>query len=433
MATRTALILGGGIGGITTARRLRKLLDADDRIVIVERDAQFRFAPSFLWVLNGQRQPAQITRDLRRLRTRGIEIVEDEVQAIDASARTVTLTSGTLEADAVVVALGAQLAPDAVPGFATDAHVFYTLPGAQSAADAIASITSGRVAVLVAGMPYKCPAAPYEAAFLTDAVLRKRGVRDRIHIDIYTPEALPMPTAGPALGEALRAMLTQRDIGFHPGLSIDHVDPETHRLHFADEPAVGYDILLGVPPHRPPPAVATSAIAGASGYATVDAHTLATSTAGVYAIGDATAIPIAGGKFLPKAGVFAEAEAETVARRIAADWCATKPPEPFDGSGSCFVELGNGRAAYATGDFYEPEGPSVTMRRPGRHWHLAKVAFEQYWIRDRRSRRHPSFLRFLFRRSSTTSTASTTSGAVTRTGHGNRLLLQPNHVYLPAQ
>jgi len=381
VATRTALVLGGGVGGVTTARRLRKLLDPNDRIMLVERDPEFRFAPSFLWVLNGRRRPAQITRDLRRLRTRGIEIVEDEVQVIDASARTVTTANGTLEADIVVVALGAQLAPDAVPGFATDAHVFYTLPGAQSAAHAIASISSGRVAVLVAGMPYKCPAAPYEAAFLTDAVLRKRGVRDRVRVDIYTPEPLPMPTAGPAIGEALCSMLAQRDIGFHPGLAIERVDPETHRLHFPDEPPVGYDVLLGVPPHRPPPAVATSAIAGDSGYATVDAHTLATSAPGVYAIGDATAIPIAGGKFLPKAGVFAEAEAETVARRIAADWRDKKPPEPFDGTGSCFVELGDGRAAYAAGGFYEPDGPQVTMRRPGRHWHLAKVALEQYWMR----------------------------------------------------
>ena len=381
MTTRTAVILGGGVGGITAARRLRRLLAPDDRVVLVERDPQFRFAPSFLWVLTGRRQPAQITRDVRRLRARGIEVLEDEVQAIDALARTVTTAHGALEADAVVVALGARLAPDAVPGFDTSAHVFYTLPGAQSAAHAIGSMSSGSVAVLVTGMPYKCPAAPYEAAFLTEAVLRQRGVRDRVRIDIYTPEPLPMPTAGPALGEALRAMLEQRGIGFHPGRNIERVDPEAGRLHFTDASIAAYDTLLGVPPHRPPEVVAASAIAGESGYATVDAHTLVTSAPGVYAIGDATAIPIAGGKLLPKAGIFAEAEAQVVARQIAAEWRGRKPPEPFDGTGSCFVELGDGRAAFATGDFYAADGPRVAMRRPGRHWHLAKVAFEQYWLR----------------------------------------------------
>lgn len=381
MTTRIAVILGGGVGGITAARRLRRLLDADDRVVLVERDPQFRFAPSFLWVLTGQRRPAQITRDVRRLRARGIEVVEDAVQAIDAPARTVTTAHETFEADAVVVALGAYLAPDAVPGFDASAHTFYTLPGAQSAAHAITSMTSGRVAVLVAGMPYKCPAAPYEAAFLTDAVLRKRGVRSQVRVDVYTPEPLPMPTAGPAIGEALRAMLEQRGIGFHPGHSIERVDPEAQRLHFADASTAAYDTLLGVPPHRPPEVVAASSIAGATGYATVDANTLLTSAPGVYAIGDATAIPIAGGKFLPKAGVFAEAEAEVVARQIAAEWRGRKAPKTFDGTGSCFVELGDGRAAFATGDFYATEGPQVAMRHPGRRWHLAKVAFEQFWLR----------------------------------------------------
>lgn len=381
MATRTAVILGGGVGGITAARQLRRLLDADDRVVLIERDPEFRFAPSFLWVLTGRRRPAQITRDVRRLRARGIEVVEGEVQGIDAAARTVTTTHGTFEADALVVAVGARLAPDAVPGFGASAHVFYTLPGAQSAAQAIGSVDAGHVAVLVAAMPYKCPAAPYEAAFLTDAVLRQRGVRDRVRVDVYTPEPLPMPTAGPAVGEALRAMLEQRGIGFHPGHSIERVDPEVRRLHFADASIAGYDVLLGVPPHRPPEIVASSTIAGDSGYASVDAGTLATNAPSVYAIGDATAIPIAGGKLLPKAGVFAEAEAGTVAHEIAAEWRGRRPPEPFDGTGSCFVELGNGRAAFATGDFYATDGPRVTMRRPGRHWHLAKVAFEQYWMR----------------------------------------------------
>ena len=350
-------------------------------MVLIERDPEFRFAPSFLWVLNGRRQPAQITRDVRRLRTRGIEVVVGDVQAIDADARTVTTTEGTFEADALVVALGAQLAPDAIPGFDAGAHVFYTLPGAQSAARAIGSVDSGHVAVVVAAMPYKCPAAPYEAAFLTDALLPQRGVRDQVRVDVYTPEPLPMPTAGPALGEALRTMLEERDIGFHPGLSIERVDPEARRLHFGDVNVAGYDVLLGVPPHRPPEVIASSAIASASGYASVDAGTLSTNAPCVYAIGDGTAIPIAGGKFLPKAGVFAEAEAETVAHEIAAEWRGKKPPEPFDGNGSCFVELGHGRAAFATGDFYATDGARVTMRRPGRHWHLAKVAFEQYWMR----------------------------------------------------
>jgi sulfide:quinone oxidoreductase len=101
----------------------------------------------------------------------------------------------------------------------------------------------------------------------------------------------------------------------------------------------------------------------------------------VFAIGDVTAIPIAGNKLLPKAGVFAHAEAEVVARRIADELSGRASTAAFDGRGACFVELGDGRAAYATGDFYAPDAPQLRLRNPGRRWHLAKVAWEQYWMR----------------------------------------------------
>ena len=70
-----------------------------------------------------------------------------------------------------------------------------------------------------------------------------------------------------------------------------------------------------------------------------------------------------------------------VARRIAAELAGRAPSDAFEGKGACFLEMGGGIAAYATGDFYAEEAPQVTLRRPGRRWHLAKVAFEKYWLR----------------------------------------------------
>ena len=96
---------------------------------------------------------------------------------------------------------------------------------------------------------------------------------------------------------------------------------------------------------------------------------------------DVTTIPLSGGKFLPNAGVFAHGQADAVARRIAAELAGHAPSAAFDGRGACFVEMGDGVAAYATGDFYAETEPEVRLRRPGRHWHVAKVAFEKYWLR----------------------------------------------------
>jgi sulfide:quinone oxidoreductase len=70
-----------------------------------------------------------------------------------------------------------------------------------------------------------------------------------------------------------------------------------------------------------------------------------------------------------------------VAANIAAELSGRRQGALSDGKGVCFVELGAGRAAFATGDFYAADAPQIALRRPGGHWHAAKVAFERYWLR----------------------------------------------------
>ena len=380
MPEKTVVVLGGGTGGLVAANHLARSKDGH-RIVLFERDLVYRFAPSFLWVMSGARRPEQVTVDLRRLTHGGVELVHAEVRAIDVATGRVETSTGSVPYDRLVVALGAELAPDALAGFAEAAHNVYALEGAASAGRALEQFEGGRVVVLVSRLPYKCPAAPYETALLAEALLRKRGVRNGSTVDVYTPEPFPMPTAGPVMGEALRGILEQRRIGFHPEQSVERIEPEARELVLTDGERVGYDLLLGVPPHRAPAPVRESGLAAESGYIPVDRATLATNLEGVFAIGDITTIPLAGGKFLPKAGVFAHGQAKVVARRIAAELAGRAPSDAFEGKGACFLEMGDGIAAYATGDFYAEAAPQVTLRRPGRHWHLAKVAFEKYWLR----------------------------------------------------
>lgn len=98
--TSTTVIVGGGVGGLATAKALRKRLGREHRIVVVDRDDQHRFAASLLWVLSGDRQPADLARPLARLAARGVEFVRAAVSAIDPATRTVTLDDGrTLTGD----------------------------------------------------------------------------------------------------------------------------------------------------------------------------------------------------------------------------------------------------------------------------------------------------------------------------------------------
>jgi sulfide:quinone oxidoreductase len=113
----------------------------------------------------------------------------------------------------MIVALGAELAPELVPGLAEAGHNFFTLAGATSLHTALSRFTAGRIGVLVAATPFKCPAAPNEAAMLLEHDCRRRGVRPSVRLDLYTPEPGPMPVAGPEVSAALRRMIEAKGIG----------------------------------------------------------------------------------------------------------------------------------------------------------------------------------------------------------------------------
>src|SRR3990170_34533 len=140
MSEPTVLILGGGVGGVVAANELRRRLKERARVVLVDRNAQQSFAPSYLWAMTGARTLAAITRDLRRLERRGIEVIVGDVQEIDLARRAVTVAGRAVGYDWLIVALGAQLAPEAVPGLA-QAHTFYHLAGAEQLRDALGSFT----------------------------------------------------------------------------------------------------------------------------------------------------------------------------------------------------------------------------------------------------------------------------------------------------
>jgi sulfide:quinone oxidoreductase len=332
---------------------------------------------SNLWLLSGERRHREeAARDYSKLGQRGIEVVNASIEAIDPASRTVRTTAGTLQADYLVVALGASRSPQSLSGFAECAFDLYDAEGAKRAHDALQAFRHGRIVILVTRTPISCPAAPYEAAFLIDSLFRSRGLRDGIEIEIYTPEDRPMPVAGAHVGSALATMLEERGVALHPEQIPMKIDVGSRRVLFELEDA-SFDILLGVPPHVAPAAVRESGLTDASGWIPVDATTLATRYAGVYAIGDVTAIRLANGMFLPKAGVFADAEARVVAERIAGELNDSATARSYDGRGFCYIEVGNGQAAYGVGTFYGTPGPRISLESPSHGFRREKVELER--------------------------------------------------------
>lgn len=377
---KTVLILGGGIGGVVTASLVRKRLPREHRVVLVERESRHLFTPSLLWLMVGRRNEAQISRPMARLAKRGIELVQGEIEHIDPNTRSARVNGREVTADYMVIALGAELAPEAIPGLAEAGHNFYTLAGAQSLDAARTRLAQGHLVVLVSGIPFKCPAAPYEAAMLLEDDLRRRGMRERVTVDLYTPEPGPMPVAGPQVSAQVRQMVEAKGIRYHPEHAVTRVDPSGRLIHFANGATALFDLLAYVPPHRAPAVVRESGLIGESGWIPVNRGTLETKFPGVYAIGDVTGIPLAIGKPLPKAGVFAHGEAEVVAYNVAQAILGEGEPRAFDGHGECFVEIGDGRAGFGRGNFYAEPAPQVRLRPPSLWLHLGKVLYEKYWL-----------------------------------------------------
>ena len=379
-STGCIVVLGGGIGGLVAARELRRRLSAEHRIVLVDRAPDHVYQPSLLWQMVGARRPSQFTRPLDRVQEKGIEFHHTEARTLDLDNRVVTTAAGDLAYDSLVVALGAQLAPETVTGFDEMALNLYSPEGCNQIHTALQKLTEGVVGILIPALPFKCPAAPYEAAFLIEAFLRTKRVRRNVEVHLFTPEHSAMPVAPDVLGDSVADMLASRGIQYHPVFTFKELRPETREIVASDGRAHRVDLLACVPPHQAPAVVRSSSLLGVSGFIHVDPQTMQTTDDDVYAIGDVATIKLPNGKALPKAGVFAHAEAKTVAQRIADAAEGKTPTTVFDGHGYCWIELGDGRAGFADGDFYAKPEPQVTLRRPGRHWHWGKIAFEKWWL-----------------------------------------------------
>lgn len=368
---KRVLILGGGFGGIAAARRLKDQLDEKDEIILVDRRDYFMVGFRKTWALTGQSTLEAGQRPIGSLTRLGIRVMQDPVTRIDPGGRAAWMGDQRLSADALVIALGAELAPETIPGFQQYAFNVYDPQDIPRAARALNEFQGGRLLIGVFGLPYKCPPAPYEMALLIRESLEKRGVG--ADIEVFTPQPVSMPILGQAGCDTIDGRLADHGISFLPNRKATAV--ESGEVVFTNERRP-FDLLFGIPPHRPPAAVRESGIVGDSGWIAVDPRTLQTSFPGVYAVGDVVQVMMANGKPLPKAGVFAEAMGETAADHIAATFAGREPEAAFKGEGGCYLEVGSGQAMMVTGKFMAVPDPEVTLTEAAGQYLEEKRSFE---------------------------------------------------------
>jgi len=373
---RRVVILGAGFAGLTLAEALDPL--AGQRkvdVTLVEGARRFQMGLAAQWALASRRGADGGAREYKSMRMRNIRFVNESAQAIDTGGRSVRTASGKHAYDDLVVATGAELAPELVPGLAETAHNLCDMASVLRFKEDLEKIRSGTVTILITRLPFKCPPAPYEYALLADEVLSERGVRNRCSIVVATPEPQPMPVAGKAVGDAVRGLLESRQISCRFNHKVKEVRRGSNSVAFEDGSYVEYSVLAAMPPHRAPKVVRDAGLCDGSGFVPVDLATLRTATPGVFAVGDVASLKLPDGRPHPKAGVFAEAQAAAVAQTIRSE-VEGGGAGAYPARGACFVDVGRGQAAPAEMDLLAQGGPLAQIGAPSKEGLDAKAAFE---------------------------------------------------------
>ena len=329
---RCTVVLGGGTGGLVAARELRRRLPASHRIVLVDRSAEHVYQPSLLWQMVGERRPSQFTRPLARLEQEGHRVPQRaRSRRSTSTSRVVVTTSGDVDYDSLVVSLGAQLAPETVPrvraGWPTTSTPRRVATGSTPRSRISRTVSSG------SSFPPCRTSARRRRTRLRSSRSRSsagRGFAGTSRSTSSRPSTRPCPwrpprsaTRSPTCWPRVASTTTRCSRSRSCGPTRARSSPLTG-AH------IEVDLLMVVPPHQAPEVVRSSPLLGVSGFIHVDARTLQTGYDNVYAIGDVTTIKLPDGKALPKAGVFAHAEAKVVAQRIADEASGKRSDAEFD-------------------------------------------------------------------------------------------------------
>lgn len=368
---RKIVILGGGVGGTIVANLLAKKLHRDEAdVTLVDRDAKHVYQPGFVYVAFGKAKPEKLVRDERSLLRKAVTLIRGEAVRIDPVTRLVHLADGSkLDYDRLVIALGARLVPDEVPGFHEAAHHFYSAEAALKLRQVLGAFEGGKVVVTVGGIPYKCPPAPAEAALLLDYYFTKRGIRDKVDIHFLSPisRIFPLETVNPAI-EELFAKHNIRSTVFFNTMAID---PVKKTVESVEGETVPFDLLVMVPPHRGPKVIEDSGLGDRGGWVPTDKRTLRTKAyPEIFALGDSTDVPVS------KSGAAAHFQAKVIAESILADLRGLEPALQYDGRVMCYLDAGYHKAISMTFDYEHPP----KLPKPGlKDWIGKQLVNRAYW------------------------------------------------------
>jgi len=369
---KKVVILGGGVGGTIVANLLAKKLRPDEaEITVIDKTGQHVYQPGFVYVAFEKMKPERLVRDERKLLRKRVKLVIGEAVKIDPEGRTVHMADGRMLAyDRLVIALGARLTPEELPGFSEAAHHFYTLEASLRLREALEKFQGGKIVVGVASVPYKCPPAPSEAACQLDYYFTRRGLRHKVDIHFLSPlsRVFPLEPVNPVVEKIFAEHNIRSTIFFN----VESIDPEKKVVHSIEGESVPYDLLIMVPPHRGAKVVEDSGLGDRGGWLPTDKYTLRTKAhPEIFALGDCTDIPVS------KSGAAAHFQAKVIAESIVADLRGEPATARYDGHVMCYCDAGYHKGISMSFDYEHPPVPPPLGLKD---WLGKRILNRAYWF-----------------------------------------------------
>lgn len=383
------VILGAGTAGTMMANHLHHELDKEEWEIdiIDEREAHY-YQPGYLFLPFDMYEPEDIVKSIREFIPKGVRLLNDKIERVNAEKNLILLENGDqLHYDVLIIATGAKIAPEEVPGMLGDEwhrsiFDFYTFEGALALRNKLREWEGGKLLVHITEMPIKCPVAPLEFAFLADSYFKNKKMRDKVEITYVTP--LSGAFTKPKATAALDHLLQEKNIKQETDFAIEKVDTDTKKIIDYGGKEIAFDLLVTVPTNKGDEVIERSGLGDELNFVPTNKATLqAQHYSNIFVIGDASNIPAS------KAGSVAHFEAEILTENILRFIKGEPLKEEFDGHANCFVETGNGKALLidfnythepVEGTFPFPGVGPLRLLKESRMNHMGKLAFRWiYW------------------------------------------------------
>ena len=394
------VIMGAGIGGMPAAYEMRARLPAEHKITVVSANDYFQFTPSNPWVAVGWRERKEITLPIAPLlQKKGIGFVGKAVTAIDAKANRLALDGGdTLAYDYLVVTTGPKLAFDEVPGAGPHGghtHSVCTVNHAEAFWADYQKFLEAPGPVVIGAMPMaSCFGPAYEFAFILDADLRKRKLRNKVPITFVTSEPYIGHLGLGGVGDSksmLESELRGHDIKWITNAKTTRVEAGKMFVTQVDdlgavykEHEVPFRLSMMLPAFKGVDAVAAvPELCNPRGFVLIDEFQRSKAYRNIFSAGVCVAIPpvevtpVPTGA--PKTGYMIETMTTAIVHNIAADIEGQAADAKGTWNAICLADMGDTGAAFVALPQIPPR--NVNWFKKGKWVHLAKIAFEKYFMR----------------------------------------------------